>query len=112
MANPSHSTASPDPRNPDTSLNSQPVTPAKAGVHVDAGLDSGFRRNDGGVNGNDGGGGNPEQTSNSVRPEPVEGPDGRSDFDILLRQGYGGQALSQNGILDRRTLLRGEGSAS
>ena len=36
MANPSHSTASPDPRNPDTSLNSQPVTPAKAGVHVDA----------------------------------------------------------------------------
>ena len=69
MANPSHSTASPDPRNPDTSLNSQPVTPAKAGVHVDTGLDSGFRRNDGEVNGNgndsevkgnDGGGGNPQ----------------------------------------------------
>ena len=99
MANPSHSTASPDPRNPDTSLNSQPVTPAKAGVHVDAGLDSGLRRNDGGANGNDGGGGNPEQTSNSVRPEPVEGPDGRSGFD----------KLSPNGILDRRT---GEGSAS
>ena len=68
MANPSHSTASPEPRNPDTSLNSQPVTPAKAGVHVDAGLDSGLRRNDGGVNGNDsevkgndGGGGNPQE---------------------------------------------------
>ncbi|MCG8507285.1 MAG: helix-turn-helix domain-containing protein [Sphingomonadales bacterium] len=57
MANPSHSTASPDPRNP-------------------------------------------EQTSNSVRPELVEGPDGRSGFDILLRQGYGGQALSPNGILE------------
>ena len=89
MANPSHSTASPDPRNPQD----------------DAQLDSRGR-------GNDGGGGNPEQTSNSVRPEPVEGPDGRSGFDILLRQGYGGQALSPNGILDRRTLLRGEGSAS
>ena len=60
MANPSHSTASPDPRNPDTSLNSQPVTPAKAGVHVDAGLDSGLRRNDSGANGNDGGGENPQ----------------------------------------------------
>ena len=69
MANPSHSTASPDPRNP-------------------------------------------EQTSNSVRPELVEGPDGRSGFDILLRQGYGGQALSPNGIPNRRTLLTGEGSAS
>ena len=41
--------------------------------------------------------GNPEQTSNSVRPEPVEGPDGRSGFD----------KLSPNGILDRRTLLTG-----
>ena len=68
MANPSHSTAPPDPRNPDTSLDSQPVTPAKAGVHVDAQLDSGLRRNDGGVNendgeanGNDGGGGNPQE---------------------------------------------------
>ena len=88
MANPSHSTASPDPRNP------QP----------DARLDSRVR-------GNDGGGGSPEETSNSVRPEPVEGPDGRSGFDILLRQGYGGQALSPNGILDRRTLLTGEGRA-
>ena len=68
MANPSHSTPVPDPRNP-------------------------------------------EQTSNSVRPEPVEGPDGRSDFDIPLRQGYGGQALSPNGILDRRSLLTGEGRA-
>ncbi|MCG8506830.1 MAG: hypothetical protein MI755_19650, partial [Sphingomonadales bacterium] len=100
MANPSHSTAVPDRRNPDTSLNSQPVTPAKAGVHVDAGLDSGFRRNDGGVNGNDGGGGNPEQTSNSVRPEVLslskgEGPNGRSGFD----------ELSPNGILNCRTLL-------
>ena len=109
MANPSHSTASPDPRNPDTSLNSQPVTPAKAGVHVDAGLDSGLRRNDSG-------GGNPEQTSNSVRPEVLslskgEGPDGRSGFDILLRQGYGGQGLSPNGIPNRRTLLTGEGRA-
>ena len=45
---------------------------------------------------------NPEHTSNSVRPEPVEGPDGRPDFD----------KLSPNGILDRRTLLTGEGSAS
>ena len=116
MANPSHSTASPDPRNPDTSLNSQPVTPAKAGVHVDAGLDSGLRRNDGGANGNDGGGENPEETSNSVRPEVLslskgEGSNGRSGFDILLRQGYGGQALSPNGILIRRSLLTGEGRA-
>ena len=99
MANPSHSTASPDPRNPDTSLNSQPVTPAKAGVHVDAGLDSGLRRNDSG-------GGNPEQTSNSVRPEVLslskgEGPNGRSGFD----------ELSPNGILNCRTLLTGEGRA-
>ena len=57
---------------------------------------------------------NPEQTSNSVRPEVLslskgEGPDGRPGFDILLRQGYGGQALSPNGILDRRTLLTGAG---
>ena len=96
MANPSHSTASPDPRNPQD----------------DGQLDSRGRGNDSEANGNDGGGGNPEQTSNSVRPEPVEGPDGRSGFDIRLRQGYGGQALSPNGILDRRTLLRGEGSAS
>ena len=59
MANPSHSTASPDPRNP-------------------------------------------EETSNSVRPEPVEGPDGRPGFD----------ELSPNGILNRRSLLTGEGSAS
>ena len=59
MANPSHSTPAPDPRNP-------------------------------------------EETSHSVRPEPVEGPDGRPDFD----------ELSPNGILDRRTLLTGEGSAS
>ena len=44
---------------------------------------------------------NPEQTSNSVRPEPVEGSDGRSDFD----------KLSPNGILNRRTLLTGEGRA-
>ena len=106
MANPSHSTASPDPRNPDTSLNSQPVTPAKAGVHVDAGLDSGLRRNDGGANGNDGGGENPEETSNSVRPEVLslskgEGPNGRSGFD----------ELSPNGILNCRTLLTGEGRA-
>ena len=50
---------------------------------------------------------NSEETSNSVRPEPVEGSDGRSAFDILLRQGYGGQALSPNGILNRRTLLTG-----
>ena len=86
MANPSHSTASPDPRNPQD----------------DAQLDSGLRRNDSG-------GGNPEQTSNSVRPEPVEGPDGRTGFDILLRQGYGGQALSPNGIPNCRSLLTGEG---
>ena len=59
MANPSHSTASPDPRNP-------------------------------------------EQTSNSVRPEPVEGPSGRSGFD----------ELSPNGILDRRTLLTGAAVAA
>ena len=119
MANPSHSIASPDPRNPDTSLDSQPVTPAKAGVHVDAQLDSGHSlsratpqaaskgRNDGGANGNDGGGGNPEETSNSVRPEVLslskgEGPDGRPGFD----------ELSPNGILNRRSLLTGEGSAS
>ena len=106
MAKPSHSTASPDPRNPDTSLNSQPVTPAKAGVHVDAGLDSGLRRNDSEVNGNDGGEENPEQTSNSVRPEVLslskgEGPDGRSGFD----------KLSPNGIPNRRSLLTGEGRA-
>ena len=44
---------------------------------------------------------NPEQTSKSVRPELVEGPDGRSGFD----------KLSPNGILDRRTLLTGEGRA-
>ena len=78
MANPSHSTASPDPRN----------------SQDDAQLESRVR-------GNDGGGENPEQTSNSVRPEPVEGPDGRSGFD----------ELSPNGILDRRTLLTGEGRA-
>ena len=45
MANPSHSTASPDPRNP------QP----------DAQLDSRGRGNDSEVNGNDGGGGNPQE---------------------------------------------------
>ena len=83
MANPSHSTASPDPRNPDTSLNSQPVTPAKAGVHVDAGLDSGFRRNDGEVNGND---------------SEVKGNDG-------------GGGDPQN-ALDRRTLLTGAAAAA
>ena len=44
---------------------------------------------------------NPEDTSNSVRPEPVEGSDGRSDFD----------KLSPNGILNRRSLLTGEGRA-
>ena len=47
MANPSHSTASPDPRNPDKSRNPQSVTPAKAGAHVEAGLDSRLRGNDG-----------------------------------------------------------------
>ena len=83
MANPSHSTASPDPRNPDTSLNSQPVTPAKAGVHVDAGLDSGLRRNDSGVNGND---------------SEVNGNDG------------GGENPQE--ALDRRTLLTGAAAAA
>ena len=73
MANPSHSTASPDPRNPDTSLNSQPVTPAKAGVHVDAGLDSGLRRNDGGVNGNDS-----EANGNDGGENPQEALDRRT----------------------------------
>ena len=53
MAAPSLSTASPDPRNPDASRDSQPVTPAKAGVHVEAGLDSRLRGNDGEVDGND-----------------------------------------------------------
>ncbi|MCG8505879.1 MAG: hypothetical protein MI755_14845, partial [Sphingomonadales bacterium] len=77
MANPSHSTASPDPRNPQD----------------DAQLDSRVR-------GNDSRGGNPEQTSNSVRPEVLslskgEGPNGRSGFD----------ELSPNGILNCRTLL-------
>ena len=88
MANPSHSTASPDPRNPQD----------------DGQLDSRGRGNDSEANGNDGGGGNPEQTSNSVRPEALslskgEGPDGRLGFDTL----------SPNGILDRRTLLTGAG---
>ena len=59
MANPSHSTPAPNPRNA-------------------------------------------EQTSNSVRPELVEGSDGRSGFD----------ELSPNGILDCRTLLTGEGRVS
>ena len=48
MAAPSLSIPVPDPRNSDKSRDSQSVTPAKAGVHVEAGLDSGFRRNDGG----------------------------------------------------------------
>ena len=45
MANPSHSTASPDPRNPQD----------------DGQLDSRGRGNDSGANGNDGGGGNPQE---------------------------------------------------
>ena len=46
MAAPSLSTALPEPRNSDKPRDSQPVTPAKAGVHDEAGLDSGLRRND------------------------------------------------------------------
>ena len=57
---------------------------------------------------------NPEETSNSVRPEPVEGPDGRSDPSTppaaSLRTGF--DELSPNGILNRRTALTGAARAS
>ena len=97
MANPSHSTASPEPRNPQD----------------DAQLDSRVRGNDSEAKGNDGGGENPEETfrnPQSVIPADA-GIHDNGGLDARLHGHDCGEG-NPDQQLDRRTLLTGAAAAA